>query len=268
MRGGRWRIASASAIGTSHVAAGTPCQDKAVQQLVETSEGPVLVAVVCDGAGSSVYAETGAALAASSFVQQICSYFESGRDLAAIDRGTACRWIENVAGALVTQAAETNHRVRDYACTLLAAIVGPDAAAFIQIGDGAIVVSHGPEDGWTYVFWPQHGEFANTTNFVISPGIEQLVDFDLALRRIEDLAIFSDGIENLVLHKASKSVHEPFFTKIFSPLRTTISDGLDERLSEALESYLSSPQICERTDDDKTLILATRSPLPTDIHPA
>jgi len=58
-------------------------------------------------------------------------------------------------------------------------------------------------------------------------------------------------------------VFEPFFDKMFPAVRALPESGLDEKLSEALAKYLDSPAICQRTDDDKTLVLATRRP-PTD----
>jgi hypothetical protein len=45
---------------------------------------------------------------------------------------------------------------------------------------------------------------------------------------------------------------------MFGPVRRSKVVGEDIALSQELESYLSSPTILERTDDDKTLVLATR----------
>jgi hypothetical protein len=44
---------------------------------------------------------------------------------------------------------------------------------------------------------------------------------------------------------------------MLATLRATPEDEL-ESLSSRLEAYLSSPPVNERTDDDKTLILASR----------
>jgi hypothetical protein len=185
-------------------------------------------------------------------------HFGRGLGVVDIDETVARGWIAETASQLREVADESGGSISDYACTLLASVVSDDAAAFLQIGDGAIVVSQGEEDGWAYVFWPQHGEFVNTTNFVTSAkaGDESL--FELARHRVEEIAMFSDGIENLVLHKASKTVHEPFFRGVMAPVRRLPSDGVDERLSQELCAYLQSPRVCERTDDDKTLVLATR----------
>ena len=110
------------------------------------------------------------------------------------------------------------------------------------------------------MFWPQHGEFANTTNFVTSADLAEVVEFDAAQGHVSEMALFSDGIENLVLHHATKTVHGPFFDRVMMPLRRAETPGLDRGLSDGLRRYLDTPQFNERTDDDKTLVLASRRP--------
>lgn len=253
-----WRVALASSIGTSHISAGLPCQDSAAHQFVEQDSGTVLISVVCDGAGSAAHSDVGSWLAANTFCELVALYLDSG-DVQSINRDIVGRWIIETAESIEITARESGHPVRDYACTLLAVVISENCAAFIQVGDGAIVVSEGQEDGWSWVFWPQHGEFANTTNFIVSPGVLELFEFEISNSRIEEFSIFSDGIENLVLHQATKTVHSAFFDSMFPPVRSG-SSGINSVLSEGLERYLSSPRICEKTDDDKTLILATRRP--------
>lgn len=254
-----WRIALAVVVGTSHERSGAPCQDNAALAEFDTAEGPILAAAVSDGAGSAAHSDIGSALAVSSFIALVRSFFEDGGTLQALDRAIACRWMGDISEKMASTALASGHEPRDYSCTFLAALVGPMQAAFAQIGDGAIVVSHGEEDGWSYVFWPQHGEYANTTNFIQSPDLNSLLQFELAPRGIAEFAIFSDGIENLVLHKAERSVHQGFFRDMMWPVRASSAHGIDLTLSEGLGKYLSSSTICERTDDDKTLILATRA---------
>jgi hypothetical protein len=254
-----WRIALASAVGTSHERCGAPCQDSAALAEIDTATGPVLAAAVSDGAGSAPHSDLGSSLAVNSLIALARSYFEDGGALQELDRAHVCRWMRDIAEKIASTALASGHHPRDYSCTLLVALVGVTHAAFAQIGDGAIVVSHGEADGWSYVFWPQHGEYANTTNFIQSPNLDDLFEFELAPRGIGEFAIFSDGIENLVMHKAERSVHQGFFRDMMRPVRESAAQGLDPGLSEALGKYLSSAEICERTDDDKTLILATRA---------
>jgi protein phosphatase 2C-like protein len=260
MRRPSWRIASACDIGTSHMGSGTPCQDSAAHAILRTKDGPVLVAAVCDGAGSAAHSEIGSWLASTTFVELVELHFENGACLADIDRDKATAWVTRTAERLISRAGEDGNEPKDYSCTLLAAIVGSKAAAFVQIGDGAIVVSHGEADGWSWVFWPQHGEYANQTTFVLSANAANALDFSFAPRRVDEVAIFSDGIERMVLHGATKAVNEPFFRQMFLPVRASTTRGFDQKLSEKLKGYLGSPVVNARTNDDKTLLMATRLP--------
>ena len=53
----------------------------------------------------------------------------------------AHEWLDAVRKAITDYANDAEHEVRDYACTLLFALVGVEAAVFLQIGDGVIVVN-------------------------------------------------------------------------------------------------------------------------------
>ncbi|MDR3500686.1 MAG: PP2C family serine/threonine-protein phosphatase [Parvibaculum sp.] len=259
MNSSGWKVALASEIGTSHLSGGTPCQDFSLAKVLEgPNKETLLYIVVADGAGSASRAERGAEIACTTVANAIELHWAGGGSVDAIDRILAARWIEQAREAIVEQAASEGLVPRDFACTLLFAVVGDNSSAFVQIGDGAIVVSGAPEDGWCWVHWPQRGEFANTTYFVTDEAALDLFAFDLSKGRIEEVAVFTDGIERLALHYASRSAHEPFFAGVFPPIRALDAGGIDAGMSSALGRYLSSPKVCERTDDDKTLVLATR----------
>lgn len=265
MTGRGWRIAAASAIGTSHLKQGTICQDSHACRILEDGAGKaVAVLVVSDGAGSAPRADKGSDLACRTVVEAVEVFLAEGKRVGDIGLDVARSWIEMCQAAIAFQADEDGATARDYACTLLAAVVGDSAAAFLQIGDGAMVVAD--ETGeWVWVHWPQRGDYANTTYFVTEDGAADQLAFDLVERRVDEVSVFSDGIEALVLHYATKTVHAPFFDRMFAPVRASEMEGLDRSLSAGLERYLATPLVCERTDDDKTLILATRrSPIKTD----
>ncbi len=253
----------ASSIGTSHIASDQPCQDSHFHIDLEDSTGrPVTVLVASDGAGSASLADVGATLACQTFAKLVAAYLEAGGSVEKIRRPLAARWIAGVFYRLAMRAKADGFECQDYACTLLAAIASEQATAFIQVGDGAMVVPRGAADGWSYVFWPQHGEFANTTNFVTSDNVFEALDFELSTQPVEEIAIFTDGLENLVLSQAERAVHAPFFDSIFQSVRRSAATGLDAALSYDLEKYLSTARIVERTSDDKTLILASRRASP------
>lgn len=252
-----WRIAMASSVGTAHVAQARRCQDAHGHlEAVDAAGQPVLVVAAADGAGSADRAEVGAMLACDTFVRLAAAYLEQGGTVETIGRPLAERWIAGILYRVELQMRQHGGVLRDYACTLLAALIGTKGAVFLQIGDGAMVVSDG--NGWRHVFWPHHGEFANTTTFITSDRAAQAMDFESRHAAVDEIALFTDGLESLVLHKASRSVHGPFFDSMFASVRKSAASGVDAGLSRALGDYLSSARINERTDDDKTLILASR----------
>ena len=252
-----WRVAAASVEGTSHTKQGLHCQDAMAVKIFKDGDGhEVLVIVVSDGAGSAARSEVGSSLACSIVSEAVEVFLAEGRSVSDIGLGAARSWLAMVRDAIQDRAEADGEAIRDYACTLLVTVVGKEAAAIAQIGDGAIVISDG--DGWAWAHWPQHGEYLNTTFFVTSDDAEGHLAFDLCQRRIDEIAVFSDGIEGLVLHHATKTVFAPFFDRMMPAVRTSQFDGLDRNLSDALVQYLASPVVCARTDDDKTLVLATR----------
>lgn len=255
---GRWRIAAASAIGSSHLKVGTPCQDAHAVWQGEDRDGlPVLAAVVSDGAGSASRAEIGSAQAAQAILRCMQDGISQGRKVGEVSESDARAWMGLVQECLQRVADEDNEPLRSYACTLLAVLAGEDACLVIQLGDGAVVMSD-DDDNWTYVHWPQHGEYANTTRFMSDPDATEQAMIASISHRVDEFAVFSDGIEHLVLNTATTEVYAPFFDRMLQPVRKVAEPGLNETLSMGLEKYLSSPTINDRTSDDKTLILATR----------
>jgi hypothetical protein len=262
-----WRVAAASAVGTSHLKTETPCQDSFLCLIANPAgNDEVLIAVVADGAGSAARSDAGSHLACIAFSDVVQLYFTLGGQVEGIARGTVEQWIALVREQLTGLAEKDGAPVSAYACTLLAAVVGPTTAAFLQIGDGAIVVDDN-EMGWRCIFWPQKGEFANSTNFITQENAIARVEFVSLARNVLEVALFTDGIENLVLQLATRTAHRPYFDKVFGTLRTANSKGIDSVLSLGLANFLQSGPVCDRTDDDKTLVLASRR-IPEETHEA
>ena len=126
----------------------------------------------------------------------------------------------------------------------------------MQIGDGLIVVNDG-NGGWCWVFWPQHGEYVNTTYFLTDDDAADHLQVDALPGKIVDFALTSDGLEPLMLHYASSTLHDPFFTAMFRPLVAARSQDELDQLPVALERFLASEPVMSRTSDDVSLILAT-----------
>ena len=246
-----WRFVAARAIGTSHLKANLPCQDRLVCEVLENG---YLVAAVADGAGSAALADRGAEIAVATVIRHLTHTLKEKRaDFDAILREAATLARE----AILAEAGGEGSAIRSYASTLLAVALSPDGGGALQIGDGVIVVSDGGDE-WGWVFWPQKGEYANTTNFLTDEDALKRMETEIFSTSITDVALMSDGLEPLALHYASKTVHDPFFRGMFESLVETDGSAEIHALSDSLERFLSSERVGSRTDDDLSLILATR----------
>lgn len=230
--------------------------------MTESNGEQILIVAVSDGAGSARAADIGSKIAVASVVEQARAWLSPNVHLNALTQSVMREWLKGVREQIADLAAEAEAEMKDYAATLLVAVLGPQYAAFCQIGDGAMVVLT-DEQEWTFIFWPQHGEYANTTHFVTDNNALEKMEFDAGPRSIAELAIFSDGLEAMVLDYRSRAVHQPFFNRMIAPLRRGKTDGNDPILSKYLETYLGSSTVTERTDDDVTLVLASRQISPS-----
>ncbi len=259
--GSPWRYLSASVVGSSHLTLGTPCQDASRVVEMETHAGPpALLCMAADGAGSAERAEVGARIAQQTFWSQVCLYLrETPGGVASITRDTVINFLGCALDALASEAAAEDRPLRDYACTFLAAIVDAETAVFIQIGDGVIVRTDAEGDGYVPVTWPENGEYANSTYFLTSEDAFLHLQFAAVTDQVDEVALLTDGLQSLALRLRDRAAHAPFFAPFFGALRAE-PPGLACRLTPHLEAWLASPAVLARTDDDKTLILATYRP--------
>lgn len=198
----------------------------------------------------------GANLASATFVSLAGEHLERFGGLDGLTREVVDLWIGKIQTVIEVEAQQAGREIRDYACTMLGVIAHEGRLATFQIGDGAIVV--GDKGQWRFVYWPQHGEYANQTFFVTEMDAWECLQFDVTEMAFDEIGIFSDGLERLLLHHGVRAVHAPFFESMMPSVRQAAADGLDDHLSQSLESYLTSEAVNSRTDDDKSLILATR----------
>jgi serine/threonine protein phosphatase PrpC len=260
-----WKFAFASVIGTSHITAAKSCQDKSECCVLESASYPTwLAAIVADGAGSASNAEVGASLACSLFIQEVNDLFWTDGQIRDITRKFAQDWLTRFQNEVTIRAYAEQIAPREFACTVLAAVIGEDCAAFFQVGDGAIVVTSEEPEEYCWVFWPDKGEYENVTTFATEPSARDRMQHEIVDHRIDELAMFSDGLQRLVLDFKNRTVPSPFFRSMFKPLQATTT-GYSEKISEDLVKFLGSSRINDRTDDDKTLILASRCERPPQI---
>lgn len=255
-----WHTAYASVIGTSHEKTQTPCQDACRTLVIHTHEGQeIFLGAVSDGAGSAAKAKDASSMAMEMFFETFSKVIRSEDDLLLINKTFVLDWLEKVKTCLFNRARQEELDPREFACTFLGAIVGNQQAIFFQIGDGAIVISDAPTHPYNWVFWPQHGDFANQTNFIIQEHLAEVLAFQHFQGVINRIALFTDGLERLILDFSTRLVHPPALHSIFEWLQNASPSSLTDSLSPALNAFLSSSFINQRTDDDKSLVMAARA---------
>ncbi len=255
----RWRYAYATAQGPSHIKHDVVCQDAASGSLVALESGSeYVILAVADGAGSALRADRGAELVCSLVIGEIKQRIEDDESLINLDQSRAAEIITWCASRISSIAEAEGVDSRDYAATLLVAVLGPEECAFLQVGDGVIVIQGvESEDEYSPVFWPDRGQYANETLFVTDERAAERFQFERRPGRIAEVALVTDGVQPLVLNYAERLVHTPFFTKTFGLLANEEA-GFREALSERLAQALGSPAFAERHDDDKGIAIASR----------
>lgn len=249
-----WRVVGASVAGTSHLKSGLPCQDAFRYELLLSG---VLVMALSDGAGSAAKAADGSTLAvevAVSFLKEEITAGEPSTEEVFLGHDMVQKAFAAARTALVQQASRSNRPLRDYAATLMVLILAKDCTIGGLIGDCAAVMLD--EAGQlTSLCRPQTGEYANMTHFLTQPDALQQLDVQIRAYRAQAVAVFSDGLSNLALNLVQNKPYAPFFTPLFA---FTAAIENEQAAQTQLRTFLGSERINARTNDDKTLVLASR----------
>ena len=276
-----WSWIAASSTGTSHLKHNLPLQDAHAYAVVpvnsdsQTFDAEWFVAVTCDGAGSASHGRQGAIITCRTLRQA------ARRHLAASTPNTSSLQEPRLAASALpsaetvrTWADEARQRIRaaaqrrglsarDFACTLVLALSNGQETLVAHIGDGGIVARLADGGAWQALSWPDHGEYASTTRFVTDKPPTPLRT-NITRQPIDALALFSDGIERMVLDMATQTPFARFFSTMAAPLPK--EPGKAHTLSGQLKAYLDSEAVNSRTDDDKTLVMAVLHPEPFSQH--
>jgi hypothetical protein len=248
----RWKFTNASVTGNAHTTRGESGQDSCRAGTIQISDTDFFIGIAADGAGSTTDGGRGADMVCQTLYARITNALGESGDLSRITNDEIRNWVTVSRNAIVTDAQERGKRLREYASTVIAAIAGNGQALFFQIGDGAIVTGTGPD--YQTIFWPEQGEYANTTFFITD---EQYLDHlhILHAESPDEIALFTDGLQNLVLSFADKKAHAGFFRPLFEALRNNHESDFSG-FSARMGRFLCRDDISARSDDDKTLILA------------
>jgi hypothetical protein len=245
---GTWRVIGASVRGTGHERTGLPCQDAHAWRRLP---GGALALAVADGAGSAAHAEAGARAAANAAADTLAKSAATVADgdwTAALDAAFAAA-LQAVEAEAAAQAVE----LRELSTTLIACVVTSSGVTAAQVGDGAVIVADA--EGMRALTAPTSGEFANETVFLTSPGAVDAAQRAAWKGAPLHLAVFTDGLQGLALKHPARTPHEPFFAPLFAfAAESTDAGDAGEQLAE----FLRGPRVTARSDDDLTLLIATR----------
>jgi hypothetical protein len=256
-----WRVFAGTATGKSHIDGGLPCQDA----LAHRVQRGLLVAVVCDGAGSQPLSHEGAQTVSRDVVAALAAALADDAALAAlihdgpqethgIDAFTALA-VAAVAGARATleaMATAGGHALNVYSSTLVGVVAGANGGYFFHIGDG-LGVAEPLAAAAPVLSLPENGEYANETYFVTGSEWRahlRVLPFSGAVQRI---ALMSDGAASFVMAKGNAGLFKPFV----EPVEKFLLGVADAAAADAaLAATLADPRTHSITGDDKALLLA------------
>jgi serine/threonine protein phosphatase PrpC len=249
----RWRAIGASITGSGHKSSAIPCQDA---HLISSTSDGLLIIAVADGAGSAKYADRASQLCVKNAVEAIYPSLGENKlgehELACLLRGAFRSVRESLINeANVNTSGKANDNLAEYSSTLLICLITPLHVATLHIGDGA-AVGQDRDGSLLLLSAPQHGEFINQTRFITDSDFAERSSFNVCpAEQLIAIALFTDGIEQLAI-AGKKEPFTGFFLPLFGYGRNPSAS------SEVISSFLQSERVCNRTDDDKTLVIATR----------
>lgn len=250
-----WKAIGQSVIGTSHTQFNKTCEDAVHYTIVSSPAGEeVLVCCISDGAGSATHAAEASSYITNATVSILSTCVISNNH---VTEAVLQQMFEALYDELLKKASIAGVELNEFSCTLLGCVVYADKAVFFQTGDGAIIRDDG-SGSYVTVWWPQNGEYNNTTSFFIDDASFSHIKKVVVEECISEVGLFTDGLQLLALNNENLNVHQPFFAGMYKWLSMARTEDDVAVLNRRLNEYLGSDVINNRTDDDKTLFLATR----------
>lgn len=182
-----WKVFSGEILGRGHKTA--PCQDKTFSVV----EGDAFYVGLADGAGSAKFSDIGA----ESALRTTKDFFSTSFDSIFNDENAERikkSLLERILNELNKEACLKKSELREFASTLLFVACRENRLIVVHIGDGMIILQRGGK--LSTVSRGMNGEFANTTYFTTSPGVEGKMFLGKGnLRDIDGFFLSSDGGE-------------------------------------------------------------------------
>lgn len=241
-----WKSVCCEIQGRGHKKNNVPCQDKTF----ELAQNGIHVIALADGAGSASLSHYGAERVVHVVSKYIVEHFQECLN---DDDGLKFKEsiLKTIQTSLLKEAQTHKCSIRDLSSTLLLAAVNDNNFILVHIGDGVIGYLDG--DKLKIASLPDNGEFSNETIFVTSrEAIVSMRIFKGALKNIDGFVLMSDGTEQSLYHKQSKTLARVII-KLMQ--RTILIDSavFKVELHNAFTSVIS-----KNTQDDCSIAILAR----------
>jgi len=246
----QWYCVGASVQGTSHKDTALPCQD--AYRFHHLPNGTLIIAVA-DGVGSATYADEGAKLACDTAIKHLTTHLDQHNDATKTKLSQALRNTYQAAvDGIQVEATRKGISVSEYATTLTVGVITDTLVIGAMVGDGMMVVEdmHGQ---FSCVFALPKREYANQVVAITSAHGPDALQITCKEGPAKTVSILTDGLLRLSCDVRKNIPHTPFFQAMTSLLKKVPEPT---KASQELQTLLDHPSINERTDDDKTLVMA------------
>jgi hypothetical protein len=240
-----WRTAGAAVTGPAHLIGGHDCQDR----FRILTDGPRLIAVVADGAGTVIHASEGAAIAAETLIDALRKpVFE---DRSCLSEQALRPFIESSIAIARQKALEAAKNlattIDEFHSTIVGIVADHSGGSIFHIGDGAAAVIDISES--VVISPPENGQFANEAFFYTE---EDWLDH-LRLTPFgapDRVMLATDGAACFAFEDGYGRLSKGFF----DPLSLVLSST--ENRDDFLTQLLMRADAVSASDDDKTLVWA------------
>lgn len=240
------RFSGAKHRGERHAALDQPCCDALL--LPRQSHG-LSGFVLCDGAGGS------AAVARSAHASARAGWQALLRLRRELRQAPDPRLLQQFHARLVQRRGPVP--LLDH--TLLACCWDRRRLIVLQVGDSTLLVRQGEQ--WRCPLPPAKGDYANQTTFLRRHTPIHAIQFwQVPAAEVEAVLAFSDGLESAFLGPARPGCDQPQANAALADLVVT-----EHRRRHGARSYpawlarsLADPGLAQLSDDDRTLVIASR----------
>ena len=132
-----WRWTGTSVTGQSHTDRNEQGQDYSQTRVIQLSDKEFFISLVSDGAGSTKNGGLGAKIACEAMMNKIISSIRNTGDIVASEEEVR-NWVSSVRNSMETIAQKNDLPLREYACTLLGAIISDNDSVFFRSAMGEL----------------------------------------------------------------------------------------------------------------------------------